>query len=69
MRKSGDLAGISPGISPWICLDDHYLANDWKTLIARMAAMLEPLQADGDYLGDVELARYSVLPDALHVVA
>jgi diacylglycerol kinase family enzyme len=28
-----------------------------------------PLQADGDYLGHVELARYSVLPDALHVVA
>jgi diacylglycerol kinase family enzyme len=28
-----------------------------------------PLQADGDYLGEVALARYSVLPDALHVVA
>jgi len=24
---------------------------------------------NGDYLGDVELARYSVLPEALHVVA
>ena len=28
-----------------------------------------PLQADGDYLGHVEFAHYSVLPDALHVVA
>jgi len=28
-----------------------------------------PLQVDGDYLGDVEQARYSVLPDALSVIA
>jgi len=28
-----------------------------------------PLQVDGDYLGDVSEARYSILPDALHVVA
>jgi diacylglycerol kinase family enzyme len=28
-----------------------------------------PLQADGDFLGDVEVARYSVLPGALNVVA
>jgi diacylglycerol kinase family enzyme len=28
-----------------------------------------PLQVDGDYLGEVAEARYSVLPDALNVVA
>jgi len=28
-----------------------------------------PLQADGDFLGDVEEARYSILPSALYVVA
>ncbi|MGA2320251.1 MAG: diacylglycerol kinase family protein [Solirubrobacteraceae bacterium] len=28
-----------------------------------------PLQVDGDYLGDVTEARYSILPDALNVVA
>jgi diacylglycerol kinase family enzyme len=28
-----------------------------------------PLQADGDFLGDVDEARYSVLPSALNVVA
>jgi diacylglycerol kinase family enzyme len=28
-----------------------------------------PLQADGDYLGEVAEARYSILPRALHVVA
>ncbi len=28
-----------------------------------------PLQVDGDYVGDVEEARYSILPDALTVVA
>jgi diacylglycerol kinase family enzyme len=28
-----------------------------------------PLQADGDYLGDVAEARYSILPGALNVVA
>jgi diacylglycerol kinase family enzyme len=28
-----------------------------------------PLQVDGDYLGDVPEARYSVLPEALNVVA
>jgi len=28
-----------------------------------------PLQADGDYLGDVAEARYSILPRALNVVA
>jgi diacylglycerol kinase family enzyme len=28
-----------------------------------------PLQADGDYLGEVEEARYSILPGALNVVA
>jgi diacylglycerol kinase family enzyme len=28
-----------------------------------------PLQVDGDYLGEVEEARYSILPDALHVIS
>jgi diacylglycerol kinase family enzyme len=28
-----------------------------------------PLQVDGDYLGEVEEARFSILPDALHVVS
>ncbi len=28
-----------------------------------------PLQADGDFLGEVDEARYSILPDALNVVA
>ena len=28
-----------------------------------------PLQVDGDYLGDVPQARYSVLPEALNVVS
>jgi diacylglycerol kinase family enzyme len=28
-----------------------------------------PLQVDGDYLGEVPEARYSVLPEALNVVA
>jgi diacylglycerol kinase family enzyme len=28
-----------------------------------------PLQADGDYLGEVEEARYSIMPDALYVVS
>ena len=28
-----------------------------------------PLQADGDYLGDVDIARYSILKDALTVVS
>ena len=28
-----------------------------------------PLQVDGDYLGEVSEARYSILPDALNVVA
>lgn len=28
-----------------------------------------PLQADGDFLGDVDEARYSILPSALNVVA
>jgi len=28
-----------------------------------------PLQVDGDYLGEVDEARYSILPDALHVVS
>jgi diacylglycerol kinase family enzyme len=27
-----------------------------------------PLQADGDFLGEVEEARYSILPGALSVV-
>ncbi len=27
-----------------------------------------PLQADGDFLGEVAEARYSILPDALNVV-
>jgi diacylglycerol kinase family enzyme len=30
---------------------------------------LLPLQVDGDYLGEVSEARYSILPDALNVVA
>ena len=28
-----------------------------------------PLQADGDYLGEVQEARYSILPRALNVIA
>ena len=28
-----------------------------------------PLQVDGDYLGEVDEARYSILPGALNVVA
>jgi diacylglycerol kinase family enzyme len=28
-----------------------------------------PLQVDGDFLGEVPEARYSVLPEALNVVA
>jgi diacylglycerol kinase family enzyme len=28
-----------------------------------------PLQVDGDFLGEVEEARYSIMPDALHVVS
>jgi diacylglycerol kinase family enzyme len=28
-----------------------------------------PLQVDGDYLGEVQEARYSILPDALNVVS
>jgi len=28
-----------------------------------------PLQVDGDYLGEVSEARYSILPQALNVVA
>jgi diacylglycerol kinase family enzyme len=28
-----------------------------------------PLQVDGDYVGEVTEARYSVIPDALNVVA
>ena len=28
-----------------------------------------PLQVDGDYLGEVAEARYSILPDALNVVS
>jgi diacylglycerol kinase family enzyme len=28
-----------------------------------------PLQVDGDYLGKVEEARYSILPDTLHVIS
>ena len=28
-----------------------------------------PLQVDGDYLGEVAEARFSVLPEALNVVA
>ena len=28
-----------------------------------------PLQVDGDYLGDVSEARYSILPRALNVVS
>jgi diacylglycerol kinase family enzyme len=28
-----------------------------------------PLQVDGDYLGEVEEARYSILPDTLHVIS
>jgi len=28
-----------------------------------------PLQVDGDYLGEVTEARYSILPQALNVVA
>jgi diacylglycerol kinase family enzyme len=28
-----------------------------------------PLQVDGDYLGEVEEARYSIMPDALYVVS
>ena len=28
-----------------------------------------PLQVDGDYLGDVAEARYSILPGRLNVVA
>jgi diacylglycerol kinase family enzyme len=28
-----------------------------------------PLQVDGDYLGEVEEARYSIMPDALYVIS
>jgi diacylglycerol kinase family enzyme len=28
-----------------------------------------PLQVDGDYLGEVTEARYSIMPQALNVVA
>ena len=28
-----------------------------------------PLQVDGDYIGEVDEARYSILPRALHVVS
>jgi len=28
-----------------------------------------PLQVDGDYLGEVAEARFSILPDALNVVS
>jgi diacylglycerol kinase family enzyme len=28
-----------------------------------------PLQVDGDYLGDVDEARYSIMPRALNIVA
>jgi diacylglycerol kinase family enzyme len=28
-----------------------------------------PLQVDGDYVGEVAEARYSILPDALNVVS
>ena len=28
-----------------------------------------PLQVDGDYLGEVSEARYSIMPQALNVVA
>jgi hypothetical protein len=30
---------------------------------------LLPLQADGDYLGEVEQASYSILPDSLYVIS
>ena len=28
-----------------------------------------PLQVDGDFLGDVDEARYTIMPEALSVVA
>jgi diacylglycerol kinase family enzyme len=43
---------------------------DMSELTVRSAdGRLLPLQADGDYLGEVEEARYSILPDALHVIS
>jgi diacylglycerol kinase family enzyme len=44
--------------------------RDLQELTVRSAdERLLPLQADGDYLGEVAEARYSVLPQALHVIS
>jgi diacylglycerol kinase family enzyme len=44
--------------------------KDMTELTVRTAdGRLLPLQVDGDYLGDVAEASYSILPDALNVVA
>jgi diacylglycerol kinase family enzyme len=43
---------------------------DMSELTVRSAdGRLLPLQADGDYLGEVDEARYSILPDALNVIS
>jgi diacylglycerol kinase family enzyme len=44
--------------------------NDLQELVVRSAdERLLPLQVDGDYLGEVREARYSISPSALNVVA
>jgi diacylglycerol kinase family enzyme len=45
------------------------LADARELTVRSTDARTLPLQVDGDYLGEVSEARYSILPDALNVVA
>ena len=62
--------GRSPAARAWPATARSRQLADTRELTVRSTdGRPLPLQVDGDYLGEVAEARYSILPDALSVVA
>ena len=47
----------------------HSVADASELIVRSADGRPLPLQVDGDYLGEVTEARYSIMPGALNVVA
>ncbi len=63
------VAGLLAAVPGWPPPPGHPAAGQLRELTVRTAdGRPLPLQADGDFLGEVAEARYSILPDALNVV-
>jgi diacylglycerol kinase family enzyme len=76
LRRATPLAFSSIGVralSPRLSVIDNRQLADlgrFRELTVRSAdGRALPLQVDGDFLGEVDEARYSILPGALNVVA